>query len=309
MSGPDAGSARNRALRGALGHALVVAACGFVAWTAWRLVERWEPATVEIDWSLFAGATAVLCAANLTLAYGWVTLIRRMTGAPVLAWPGMRLFMLSQLARYIPGKIGLVAVRMTGAGHIGVSSGAAGSSILVEAVSWLATGVTSSLVLLVVGDTLSGGAPAVGLEWLWAALLPCVAGVAVLVFVDRRRCPPRVLDRLGLNGAGPLVPRRLLFIHLAMWLLCWGHGVALIFALGGSGASALKLAPLFLAAQVGGFLAVPMPAGAGVREAITVLALEPTLGPATALAAALLSRGAWLIADLVVGAGLAWKRR
>jgi hypothetical protein len=231
-----------------------------------------------------------------------------MSGATVRKWPGMALFISSQLARYIPGKVALVAVRMTGASRIGVSSVAVGSSIFVDAASWLATGITIGLALLVAGAALSGVEQPAGFEWLWVALLPCAIGVVALVTVDRRHCPPQWLERLGLRGEGPLVPRRLVAIHGLVWLLCWLHGIALVLAVGGSSRDAIELAAFFLVAQVGGFLAVPMPAGAGVREAITVLALEPAFGPATALALALLSRGAWLVADLAVWAGLTWKR-
>jgi uncharacterized membrane protein YbhN (UPF0104 family) len=58
---------------------------------------------------------------------------------------------------------------------------------------------------------------------------------------------------------------------------------------------------LYTLGPVVGFLAVAAPAGIGVREAIVSIGLAAQLGPAPALAAAVLSRGISLLADV-----LAW---
>ena len=58
----------------------------------------------------------------------------------------------------------------------------------------------------------------------------------------------------------------------------------MVLGVGGAFEVACSAAPIFLLAQLGGFLALPVPAGAGVREAILVLGLEPSLGAPAALA-------------------------
>ena len=92
---------------------------------------------------------------------------------------------------------------------------------------------------------------------------------------------------------------------LLAWL-CYGLQVAvLVRDLGGTGTAAgLGAIGAFALAWVVGFLVVLAPAGAGVREAVLVLALSPVLPAAAALLVALVSRLLLTTIDLVL-AGLA----
>jgi uncharacterized membrane protein YbhN (UPF0104 family) len=98
-------------------------------------------------------------------------------------------------------------------------------------------------------------------------------------------------------------------IHVGSWLLWALHGLLLSQAVGVVDLpSATYAAAFYVLAPIAGFLALPMPAGVGVQESFTVLGLIPLVGSANALAAALLSRTASLIADVLLWLALSRKR-
>lgn len=96
------------------------------------------------------------------------------------------------------------------------------------------------------------------------------------------------------------MPRRLPLLHLAYWLTWAAHGYLVTRAVGADAAGAWSVSGLFIVAPIVGFLALAAPAGAGVREAVLSVGLVPAVGAAPALSALLLSRGATLLADVLV---------
>jgi uncharacterized membrane protein YbhN (UPF0104 family) len=55
----------------------------------------------------------------------------------------------------------------------------------------------------------------------------------------------------------------------------------------------------YVLASVAGFVVLAAPAGLGVREAVLVSGLSPSIGSAAALGAAVFSRVLWLVAEIV----------
>jgi uncharacterized membrane protein YbhN (UPF0104 family) len=91
---------------------------------------------------------------------------------------------------------------------------------------------------------------------------------------------------------------------------CFGTAYALLLVRAGQ-ASTVMVASAFVVAFTAGFLALPVPSGLGVREAILVGLLRPVAPTADVLAAAIAIRIVQLVVEIVLFAALtfAGKRR
>lgn len=272
-------------------------AAAFVVITAWNLVARWEDARVDVRPGLALLASVPLVGSCLLQGVAWIALVERMAHTKTPRLAALALYMASQLARYTPGKVGLPLVRMEGAPRIGLTRGLVGVSVLVESLSWTATGAVLGFLLIAV--TAAPGETGGVLErFSWPLVAASVFGALVLMIVDRSRYPGAVRKLLAPEGQGPLVPVRLPAIQLAYWALVAGHGNLLSTALGASPAAALSAMGFYVVASVAGFVVLMAPAGLGVREAVLVAGLSPTIGSAAALGAAIFSRVLWLVTEL-----------
>lgn len=291
------GAARFKAVLRPIMAALAVL---FVGVAVWDLKRRWQPGEVQIDYGLAVLSMLPLVAGCILLAWGWIWLLSQMSGQRVPFLPALALHLESQAARYTPGKVGVPLVRMLGAERLGTTARVAGSSTLIEALSWIATGgVAGLLVLFVSGDVLNRVVDALGALGL-LTLCGFIVVLALLLLVDRRRLPRKLLDALKLDGSGPLVPPQLPLMHTGYWLTWAVHGYLASRAVHASSGVALDSMGFYMLAPVMGFLALAAPGGLGVREAVVSIALAGAIGPAAALYAALLSRGASVIADFGV---------
>ena len=185
----------------------------------------------------------------------------------------------------------------------GLSRTAVGTASLLQ----LAIGVPGALLIgaLAVPALLSAGAGSY-------ALLLLALPLAVLVL-----CPPvlgPLLDTaLRLLRRPPLAQRlrgrtivAVALLSGAANLLLGLQAYLLARDLGASGSGLLPLVVgAYVLATVAGLLALPVPAGAGVREAVLVAALSPVLPLGQALVLALVSRAVLTAADLAVAAGAA----
>jgi hypothetical protein len=217
--------------------------------------------------------------------------------------------MASQLARYTPGKVGLPLVRVEGAPRLGLARGLVGVSVFVESLSWTATGAVLGFFLAAVTSQApdAGGSLA---RFSWPLVAVSVLGAVLLLSIDRSRYPAPVRRLFAPEGRGPLVPVRLPVIQFGYWLLVALHGHLLSTALGAAPAAAFSAMGFYVLASVAGFVVLAAPAGLGVREAVLVAGLTPSIGSAPALGAAAFSRVLWLVAELatwVLTRGLAKK--
>ena len=181
--------------------------------------------------------------------------------------------------------------------RIGLARGLVGVSVLVESLSWTATGAVLGFLLIAVTSAPreTGGL----LErFSWPLVLAALLGALVLMIVDRNRYPAAVRKLLAPEGRGPLVPVRLPAIQFAYWAFVALHGNVLSSALGASPEAALSAMGFYVVASVAGFVVLAAPAGLGVREAVLVAGLAPTIGSAAALGAAIFSRVLWLVTEL-----------
>lgn len=277
-----------------------LSAMGFVVWAAWRIREQWTGLPTEIHlWQILLAGLCLLIG-NFILGATWGQVLRRLTDTHLPHRWLMRVFLASNLGRYMPGKVALPAIRIGALGQRGIGATTVATSIGLELVSWGATAGLIAFSLLSVFSR-EGFRAALGGEvssgpWLAPILLlNFLVLVGALLRVDRQALPPFVLRTLGLTDSGPLLSPKVLIGHLLYWCTWWLHGVFLLAPLG-AGANAAAAA--FVLAPVVGFLALIAPAGAGVREAIVVAMATPVTGLANAVAISLLSRALSLGADL-----------
>ena len=255
----------------------------------------------------------VFCLAFFFLqAIGWWWAVRKL-GSPMPLAPALSTWFVSQIVKYVPGKVMLGLYRMVWAERVGVPKTRTVLSIMVE------------LVLMVVSATLFFAALAPFLSRnlddkyaLYGVAFCCVAGLVVI--------HPRLLN-FGVNFAlrvfkkpsividfsyGSLIWMLLYF--LASWLF---YAVAAVFnvmavtgSLPGGFDFAAAVAAGFAISWVLGFLSFLTPGGMGVREAVLTVVLSPYLSVSVALIVAVVSRIIWMVGE-VVGTGLMihWRPR
>lgn len=281
-----------------LGGASVI----FIAVACYKLASRWESGKVVLHWPWVVAAGLPIAVGTVILAIGWKWIMERMVGHAIPLRPALTLHFESQMARYTPGKVGMPLVRMAGAAALGVPAAVAGYSVLTESISMVAVGGIVGFALLVSTTGGAGGVLAAFGKLGALGLAAFVVVGLVLVFVDRRRLPALVLRMLKADGAGPLVPRRGPVAHALYWLTWAVHGYFAARAVGISSPHAVYGAGLYVLGPIAGILALATPSGIGVREAVMSMGLAPVVGPAPAVAAAIVSRATSLVVDILVWA-------
>ena len=290
----EAASKLKRWVRPVLGLVAAV----FVAATAYELVRSWENARVEVSAGLALVASIPLFASTVVQGFGWIALVERMADKRTPRLGALSLYLASQLARYTPGKVGLPLVRMEGAPRIGLARGLVGVSVFIESLSWTATGLVFGfgLVAIVASNGDNGGS----LErFSWPLVAVSVAGALLLLIVDRTRYPAPLRRIFAVEGRGPVVPVRLPAIQLGYWALVAVHGYLLSTALGAPSGAAASAMGYYVLASVAGFVVLAAPAGLGVREAVLIAGLAPSIGAAAAVGAAVFSRVLWLMTEFL----------
>ncbi len=248
------------------------------------------------------GFTAILESAAATLAglgasaLCWRALLAAL-GSPMPVRLALHVFFVGQIGKYLPGNVFAVAAQAELARDHGVPR----SRIVTAGLVFL--GVLTATGLLVAVAVLPFASPDV-LKKYWWALLALPVGLVLLA--------PPVLDRLIRTGLKalrrpvpePLDGRQVLLSvgwALVMWAFYGVHLVPLVLAQPHDSGKNLLLVSTggYALAWTAGFLFVIAPAGAGVREAILVLALAGIAKQPEATAVALLSRGVQTLGDVL----------
>jgi len=248
---------------------------------AWRF--RWEfvVASLLVTWVMYA----LLVWGWRAILHGWRQYLRAVDAA--------RIWTISSLGKYIPGKVWSIAGMAVMAERAGVSGVAAtGSAVIMQLVN-LATGAIVALMLTgtVVFDRLL--APYVGA---WGSVL-AFAGAAFALLCCFALTLPSLTRRIGHligrpDSVQPVEPSALaaaLFVNFLAW---GGYGLAfqllLVGTIPGVEMSWAVATGAFAASYIAGYLVLVAPGGLGVREAVLVALLQGTigLGPAIAIAAA-----------------------
>lgn len=237
-----------------------------------------------------------------TTGYLWGRITRDLGGPALPIATSVRLFMIANLGRYVPGKVWQIAGLAMLARDRGVPAATAGAAAV------LGQGIALAAAFFIgLGSvwTLADGA-----AWRWIApvgvLLMIAAGLVPAVF--------RAATGLWFRIARTDPPESLAPRHAFGWLVI-GLGSWIIYAVAfwllavsfGLPAPPGATASAFAAAYVLGYLVVFAPAGIGVREGFLVVLLSPQLGAPAAGALALIAR-LWTTVIEVIPAAAFWMR-
>lgn len=224
-----------------------------------------------------------LCLLAMT-SIGWVwTDVLALLGARVQRWRALGWYYVGELGKYLPGGVWPVLGRGELARRGGVPGPRAYASVALSLVALYLAAMLLAVGLLpfALGDEGPGGAALVlvllplGL----AALHPRVIE-PVLGLVRRRTKRPLTLEVPSWRNTVSVVVR-----YIPTWAFVGGATAAMAQAID-PGASPSRVAFAAVLSWIAGFLAVPVPAGAGVREAVFIAAsgLPPELGATVAVA-------------------------
>jgi hypothetical protein len=304
-----AGTARAGGARQALTVAVQVVVIAAVAWFAARTLQgqwaefRTRAVTLQPSWSGVLGSAVLVLLTYALLIESWRALVHAW-GDRLGYGDAVRIWTVSNLGRYLPGKVWSIGAMGLLAQRAGVSPLAAAGSALLGTLVNLAAGF---IVLFLAGPAvISTLAPRASP---YAALLPVVGGVALLALPALLPVVVRVAARVTRR---PYVPRRLRIATLARvaaanvasWVL---YGVAFRWLAGallpGLAGKWVEYVAVFAGSYLAGYLALVVPGGLGVRE-LSMTAALVRLGAASAPDAALLAVASrlWLtVLELVPG--------
>ncbi|HEX6575832.1 MAG TPA: lysylphosphatidylglycerol synthase domain-containing protein [Gemmatimonadaceae bacterium] len=250
------------------------------------------------NWALIGLATLIVLATYVLLIETWRRVIIA-SGETLRFRDAARIWFVSNLGKYVPGKIWSIAAMSMMARRSAVSAGvAAGSSILIQLVT-IAAGIA---VVLACGASLVDN-----------PLVVAAVAVAIIAVVA---LSPRLIE-IAAKWAGSLTGKQLSIPRLSaavIWMtaassaLSWIlYGVAFqLFVrgiLGSSAGATTSYIAVYAASYIIGFLALFAPGGAVVRESaiVTGMVRFALSGRADALAVAVTSR-LWLtVTELVPG--------
>ncbi len=254
--------------------------------------------SIRPEWGWIAIATLIVLATYILLIETWRRIVLS-TGQQLAFSDAARIWFVSNLGKYVPGKIWSIAAMTMMARESNVSpAAAAGSSVLIQLVT-IAAGI---------GVVLVTGAQTVDQPAL--ALFIAIVILAVLGSL------PALLPRLGRIAASltgkdimlPRIPASVVWMCIASSVISWvAYGVSFqLFVrgtLGNAAGATSSYIAVYAASYIIGFLALFAPGGAVVRESaiVTGMLRFGLSGQADALAIAVLSR-VWLtITELLPG--------
>ena len=244
----------------------------------WRVEPAWLILSAVTVWAMYA----LLVAAWRMMLGAW--------GQRLGGWTAARIWTVSSLGKYLPGKVWAIAGMALMAREAGVAPWAAtGSAVILQ---MLAVGTGAAVAGLTGAHALESARPGAGVA-LGVLIAAATAGVGLLLW-------PPVLRRLlrlvapdaeahMASAAGPVAFG--VVANVVAWI---GYGVALwLLARGllpGAGLGLVPAIAVFTASYLAGFLALIAPGGLGVREGLFILMLQGSLGIGAATALALASR-------------------
>jgi uncharacterized membrane protein YbhN (UPF0104 family) len=234
----------------------------------------------------------------------WLETLRKF-GHPLESQPVLAGYFLGHLGKYVPGKAMVFLLRIPPIRARGVSIATGVVSIFVETLVWMGVGAawgSLSLMRTPVPDWMVWGSIACGLGALLPTLPPIFRHLVAILSKSRVGRLPEEVSR-GLDWSLMLWGWSILSLG---WILLAASLAALLLALQGPSPTLSIGSPSLWAASmaaislsmVAGFLSL-LPGGAGVRELVVSLILQPLVGPVAALLAALGIRLVSLLAELL----------
>lgn len=246
------------------------------------------PSTLHPNWFMVLGSVGWVALSYIVLIETWRQIVVAWGGK--LSWPAAaRIWFISNLGRYIPGKVWQIGAMGALAQEAGVSSTAAvGSALVVNIVNLLA----GFLVVAVAGSRLLVG--------YGPALVTALVVFCVLVFGSPWLLPPVVRFAARVTGREipiPAIPPLAIIFAVAGCSLAWNlYGIAFhdltVAILGGAAGRPSYYTAVFTLSYLAGYLTLFAPGGIGVREStlVTLLAVAGLETGAAATAIVITSR-------------------
>jgi uncharacterized membrane protein YbhN (UPF0104 family) len=265
-----------------------IAVAALVVWFAWRALAPDWPAVVEAFRSVsFKPIPLAVSCLGVLLSYAvLIETWRRVVtawGSQLSLGVAARIWFISNLGRYLPGKVWAITAMGTMAHRAGVSPAAAvGSSLLIAVINVVAA---FAVVLLTVPDALPIGRAGA-----------MILGVALVATALAPRFIPALAGwigaRFGRTINWPPLPHSTIVVAYAGCALAWVmYGLSFhalsIATFGAAGGAPRYSIAVFVASYIAGYLVLPAPGGIGVREA-WLGALLKQFGMAAVAGAALL---------------------
>jgi glycosyltransferase 2 family protein len=281
--------------------AACVGICGYSVARQWNEIRS---ALAGIGVLAVAGALLSVLLALLAAMQVWRLMLAAL-GSALPAPHAARVVFVGQLAKYAPGSVWPVLAQMElGSAYRVPRHRSATASLLTPLISVLCGLLAALVTLPFVAGARSYWWVLLAVPFLLACLHPKVLN-SVLGLLSRltRRPPPEE----------PLTVRTVatcLAWSAGSWV-CYGLQIWLLSVrLGAPRADGLLLAiGSFSLAWCAGFVAVFVPAGAGIREVVLVALLAPAIGVGAATAVALVSRALTTVSDLLTAgaaSGYSW---
>jgi uncharacterized membrane protein YbhN (UPF0104 family) len=252
---------------------------------------------------LLLAASLLLLAAYFVSAALWGLIVHELGGPRLPLGDSVRIFMIANLGRYVPGKVWQIAGLAALAKGRGVPPAtAAASAVLGQGIALVAAAAVGMGALL--------GGPESYRRWGLVGAAGVVAGVALLSIPAVFRRLAGAWFRLARTEApadlGMLHGLRWLGLYAANWVLYGLSFWVLARSLGLDG-GVIPLASAFAAAYVLGYAMVFAPAGLGPREGFLIVFLTPHVGAGPAGVVAVVSR-LWTTVVELLPAGIFWLR-
>lgn len=251
---------------------------------------------------LALSAAAVL-ATFAVLIWSWLYVLAGLSGKSIRFMAGARIWFVSGLGTLLPGRVWGIVQMTAMSTESGINPVASAAAAIINAAVNIATGMAVGVI---------AGAPILAAyfgERAWFAwVLAAVAVIGVLALPALVPWAFRVARRFGLRVPEVDMPKRVIAMsavaNVVSWFtygaafLCLNRGVVDVAA-----ASVTQHTAVFATSYVLGYLAIPVPAGMGVREkSLTgVMIVAGLATPAAAQAISLVSR-LWLLIILVLPA-------
>ena len=273
---------------------VLAVAIGFWLQREWPSVQK---AFASLSpWALVGGivtATAGLIASALV----WRAVLRGL-GQPSHVIPASVVYLVGQLGKFIPGGFWAFLYQIA----LGVRRGFAKTPTALAGPLSAAAGLATGATVLGVGLSRIE----IPLPWLYP-ILGIAPIAAALIWPSIVNWLIHTFLRLARRGDREITFSRATIAEIAAWsTVSWFcYGAQLLLLLGGIDhpLSLLETTALMAAAQCVGFLAVIVPSGLGVREAVIVAGLAGVANTGTALTIALAARATSTLGDLLT-AGL-----
>jgi hypothetical protein len=263
-----------------------------------------DPALLWSPDPVLLGGSCVLLLLGYFISAGlWGRIVVDLGGPVVPVREAVRLFMIANLGRYVPGKVWQIAGLAVLARRRGVPAATAtGAAVLGQGIA------------LVAATAVGLGALLRGPEELRAWGFAAAVAMALAVALGSTPAIFRRVSALWFRLARQEVPETLSATHPLRWLaLFFANWVLYAFSFWvlstsfGHRADLIPVGSAFAAAYVLGYLMIFAPAGLGVREGFLVAFLTPHLGLGPSGALAVVAR-IWTTVVEVVPASAFWAR-